>query len=509
MTDTVTTPQADAIRTDAAWLEAHWMPFTGNRQFKRDPRLIVEGKGAYYTDAEGRKIFDGLSGLWCCGLGHGRSEITEAVSRQIAKLDYSPAFQFGHPQSFELANKIKELTPAGLDYVFFTGSGSEAADTSLKMARAYWRAKGKGSKTRLIGREKGYHGVNFGGISVGGIGPNRKLFGQGIEADFLPHTQLAENKFSRGMPEHGAELADRLLDADRAARRLQHRRGDRRAVLRLGRRGGAAEGLPAAPARDLHRARHPADLRRGDHRLRPRRRDDGRRRLRRDAGHHELRQAGHQRRPAAGRRGGATKEIYDTFMAAGGPDYMLEFPHGYTYSAHPVACAAAHRGAGPAGQREDGVGRVRALAPHFESAVHGLKGVRHVADIRNFGLAAGITLAARPGEPARRPFEVAMRCWEKRILRALRRRHDPARAAVHFGAARDRQPGRRAGRGAERDGLNRRRQDSRHEETPAGAANAALARAETKRHRSCMAGAAFFMAAAYPPAAISNCRRRR
>ena len=164
-------------RQDAAWLDAHWMPFTGNRQFKREPRLIVEASGCYYTDAEGRKIFDGLSGLWCTGLGHGRREITEAVSRQIARLDYSPGFQFGHPLSFELANRLKALTPQGLDYVFFTASGSEAADTALKMARAYWRLKGQGGKTRLIGREKGYHGVNYGGISVGGMPANRKLYG--------------------------------------------------------------------------------------------------------------------------------------------------------------------------------------------------------------------------------------------------------------------------------------------------------------------------------------------
>ncbi|MBA3822147.1 MAG: aminotransferase class III-fold pyridoxal phosphate-dependent enzyme, partial [Deltaproteobacteria bacterium] len=154
-------------RTDAAWLDAHWMPFTGNRQFKANPRMVVSAAGAYYTDSEGKQILDGLSGLWCCGLGHARREIVEAVQKQVASLDYAPAFQFGHPQSFALANKLKELTPAGLDYVFFTGSGSESADTSLKMARAYWRAKGQGTKTRLIGREKGYHGVNFGGISVG------------------------------------------------------------------------------------------------------------------------------------------------------------------------------------------------------------------------------------------------------------------------------------------------------------------------------------------------------
>ena len=179
MSFAVTDPTPTApVRTDAAWLDAHWMPYTGNRQFKANPRMIVEGSGAYYTDSEGRKIFDGLSGLWCAGLGHGRREIAEAIGKQAMKLDYAPAFQFGHPLSFELANRVKELTPAGLDYVFFTGSGSESADTSLKMARAYWRAKGQGTKTRLIGREKGYHGVNFGGISVGGLPANRKTFGQ-------------------------------------------------------------------------------------------------------------------------------------------------------------------------------------------------------------------------------------------------------------------------------------------------------------------------------------------
>src|SRR5436190_17221428 len=211
----MTQPDAKKFRTDSAWLDAHWMPFTGNRQFEANPRMIVGAEGAYYLDAQGRKIFDGLSGLWCCGLGHNRREIVEAVQKQVATLDYAPAFQFGHPQSFALANKIKELMPPGLDYVFFTGSGSESADTSLKMARAYWRAKGQGTKTRLIGRERGYHGVNFGGISVGGIVANRKTFGQAIEADHLPHTQLAlhdkSQAFTRGMPKQGAELANELV----------------------------------------------------------------------------------------------------------------------------------------------------------------------------------------------------------------------------------------------------------------------------------------------------------
>jgi beta-alanine--pyruvate transaminase len=242
-----------APRTDADWLAAHWMPFTGNRDFKANPRLMTSAKGCYYRDADGRQIFDGLSGLWCCGLGHGRTEIAEAVGRQAAQLDYSPAFQFGHPLSFELANRIVGFMPEGLNRVFFTGSGSEAADTALKMARAYWRTKGLGTKTRLIGREKGYHGVNFGGISVGGMVGNRKHFGQSVEADHLPHTQLKKNAFSRGMPAQGAELADELLNlialhdaSNIAAVIVEPFSGSAGVVIPAG-------GLPAAPARDLHR----------------------------------------------------------------------------------------------------------------------------------------------------------------------------------------------------------------------------------------------------------------
>jgi beta-alanine--pyruvate transaminase len=400
-----------SIRTDAAWLDAHWMPFTANRQFKADPRMIVSAKGAYYTDADGRRIFDGLSGLWCTGLGHGRAEIVEAVSRQVAQLDYAPAFQFGHPKSFELANKIRALTPDGLDYVFFTGSGSESADTSLKMARAYWRAKGKGTKTRLIGREKGYHGVNFGGISVGGIGANRKLFGQAVDADFLPHTQLAANAFTRGIPETGAELADRLLDLI-----ALHDASNIAAVIVEPFSGAAGVLIP--PKGYLQRLREICTA-------------------------HDILLIFDEVITGFGRAGAMTgaaafgvtpdimnlakqvtngvqplgavvakKDIYDTFMAAGGPEYMLEFPHGYTYSAHPVACAA-----GVATldllEQEGAIERVQALAPYFEAAVHGLIGQRHIVDIRNFGLAAGLTIAALPGEPARRPYEIAMRCWAK------------------------------------------------------------------------------------------------
>jgi beta-alanine--pyruvate transaminase len=410
MTVLTATPAA-TTRLDAAWLEAHWMPFTGNRNFKADPRMVVEAKGAYFTDADGRKVFDGLSGLWCAGLGHGRAEITEAVSKQIAKLDYAPAFQFGHPGSFALANRIKDLTPAGLDYVFFTGSGSEAADTSLKMARAYWRTKGQAGKTRLIGREKGYHGVNFGGISVGGMVGNRKSFGQTIEADHLPHTQLASNAFSRGMPEHGAELADRLLDII-----ALHDASTIAAVIVEPFSGSA--GVVVPPKGYLQRLR---DICTAHHILLIF--DEvitGFGRCGAMTGAEAFgvtpdimniaKQVTNGTQPLGAVV--ANREIYETFMAAGGPEYMVEFPHGYTYSAHPVACAAG-LAALDLLQAEDGVGRVKALAPHFEQAVHSLKGAKHVTDIRNFGLAAGFTIASLPGEPARRPYEIAMACWKK------------------------------------------------------------------------------------------------
>ncbi|WP_225781758.1 aspartate aminotransferase family protein [Xenophilus sp. Marseille-Q4582] len=403
---------SSAVRTDAAWLEAHWMPFTGNRQFKADPRIVVEGKGAYFTDADGRKIFDGLSGLWCTGLGHGRQEISEAVARQIGKLDYSPAFQFGHPLSFELANKVKDLMPQGLDYVFFTDSGSESADTSLKLARAYWRAKGQASKTRLIGREKGYHGVNFGGISVGGIGGNRKTFGQGMEADHLPHTQPAMGSFVRGMPQEGGEaLANRLLDLI-----ALHDASNIAAVIVEPFSGSAGVVIP--PAGYLQRLREICTqnsiLLIFDEVI------TGFGRCGAMTGAEafgvvpDILNFAKQVTNGAQPLGGvvATKEIYDTFMKAGGPEYLVEFPHGYTYSAHPVACAA-----GVAALdlliAEDGPGRVKALAPHFETAVHSLKGSKHVLDIRNYGLAAGLTIDPVPGEPAKRPFEIAMACWKK------------------------------------------------------------------------------------------------
>ncbi|MBN9410959.1 MAG: aspartate aminotransferase family protein [Burkholderiales bacterium] len=391
-------------------LAAHWMPFTGNRQFKADPRIITGAEGVHYIDAGGRRILDGLSGLWTCGLGHGRREIAEAVGRQAATLDYSPGFQFGHPGSFRLAERIVQHMPPGLNHVFFTGSGSEAADTSLKMARAYWRLKGQASKTRFIGRAKGYHGVNYGGISVGGIVGNRKVFGQGVEADHLPHTQLPENAFSRGQPATGAHLADHLLDLI-----ALHDASNIAAVIVEPFSGSA--GVVVPPVGYLQRLREICTqnniLLIFDEVI------TGFGRCGTWTGAEafgvtpDLLNFAKQVTNGVIPMGGvvATSEIHDTFMASGGPDYMVEFAHGYTYSAHPVACAAGLATMDLL-EAENAPQQVRELSAHFEAAVHGLKGAKHVTDIRNYGLAAGITLAAVPGEPARRPFESAMHLWK-------------------------------------------------------------------------------------------------
>lgn len=392
-------------------LEAYWMPYTGNRQYKDNPRMIVGADDKYYIDAEGRRIFDGLSGLWCCGAGHNRPEIAEAVSQQLKQLDYSPAFQFGHPKAFQLANRVVDFMPEGLDHVFFTGSGSESADTSLKIARAYWRKKGMPSKTRLIGRIKGYHGVNFGGISVGGIGANRALFGQAVEADHLAHTVLKENAFTRGMPKTGAELADELLELI-----TLHDASNVAAVIVEPMAGSA--GVIPPPVGYLQRLREICDQ-------------------------HNILLIFDEVITAFGRCGAKTgaeafgvkpdilniakqmtngavpmgavvvrSEIYTTFMEQGGLDYLLELPHGYTYSAHPVACAAG-LAALDLLEQDQLIERSASMAPVFEDALHSLKGSRHVTDIRNYGLAGALTLAAAPGEPLKRPYEVAMKCWEK------------------------------------------------------------------------------------------------
>ncbi|MDN3557175.1 aspartate aminotransferase family protein [Halomonas maura] len=403
-------PQQTAGLT-AEQLDAYWMPYSGNRQFKRDPRIIVGAEGSYYTAADGRRIYDGLCGLWTCGAGHGRPEIAEAVHRQLRQLDYAPAFQYGHPKAFELAHRIRELTPKGLDHVFFTGSGSESADTSLKIARAYWRKKGKPTKTKLIGRSKGYHGVNFGGISLGGIGANRVLFGQGIDADHLPHTLLKENAFTRGMPEHGAERADELLELI-----ALHDASNIAAVIVEPMAGSA--GVIPPPRGYLKRLREICDAH--DILLIFDEVITGFGRMGSMTGAEEfgvvpdIMNVAKQLTNGAVPMGGVIVqgEIYHTFMEQGGPDYMMELPHGYTYSGHPVACAAALASLDVL-ENDRLIDRVREMAPRFEDALHGLKGSRHVSDIRNYGLAGALQIEAYPGEPARRPFEIAMKCWDK------------------------------------------------------------------------------------------------
>ncbi|MYA36964.1 MAG: aspartate aminotransferase family protein [Gammaproteobacteria bacterium] len=399
------------MKLNRAELEAHWMPFSGNRQFKDNPRLLQSAQGVYYFDVDGRRIFDGLSGLWTCGAGHARREIVDAVSRQLAELDYSPGFQYGHPLSFQLANKLVEFMPDGLDHVFFTDSGSETVDTALKIARAWWALKGHSGKTRFIGRHKGYHGVNFGGVAVGGIGFNRKLFGPAVDADHISHTMTEENRFSRGMPESGAHLAEEVLDLI-----VLHDASNIAAVIVEPMSGTA--GVIPPPKGYLNRLREICD-------------------------EHDILLIFDEVITGLGRMGSRTGaeefgvtpdimvlakqitngcipmgaavvrgEIYETFMEHGGPDYMVEFPHGYTYSAHPVACAA-----GIAALDllidDDLVANVRKLSPVLEEEVHDLRGHPLVADIRNYGLAAGVSIAHHPGEPMRRPFEIGLKCLEK------------------------------------------------------------------------------------------------
>jgi beta-alanine--pyruvate transaminase len=392
-------------------LEAHWMPYTGNRQFKDDPRMIVAAEGVHFIDDQGRRVLDGLSGLWCCGAGHNRPEIAEAVHRQMQSLDYAPAFQYGHPGAFELANRVKSLTPDGLDYVFFTNSGSESADTSLKMARAYWRQKGQPSKTKLIGRVKGYHGVNFGGISVGGIGPNRKLFGQAVDADHLSHTLLPDNVFSRGMPSNGWHLAEELNELI-----ALHDASNIAAVIVEPMAGSA--GVIPPPAGYLQRLRDICSandiLLIFDEVITGFGRCGGMTGAEVFGVTPDIMNVAKQLTNGAVPMGAviASEDIYQTFMAQGGPDYMLEFPHGYTYSGHPVACAAG-LAALDLLVKEQLPQRVARLAPYFEESIHQLQGLPHVTDIRNFGFAGALQLQAYEGEPLRRPFEVAMHMWKK------------------------------------------------------------------------------------------------
>ena len=415
--------------SDQLALDAYWMPYTGNRQFKRDPRIIVAAQDVWFTDDRGRRILDGHSGLWTSGLGHGHPEVSKAVAEQIQALDFCPPFQFGHPKAFHLANRLRQLMPGKLDYVFFTNSGSESADTSLKMARAYWRLKGQPAKTRFIGRQKGYHGVNYGGTAVGGIGANRKPFGPSLEVDHLRHTLLPENTFSRGMPAFGIHLADELAELI-----ALHDASTIAAVIVEPMAGSA--GVIPPPVGYLQRLRDLCDA--NDILLIFDEVITGLGRCGANSGAEafgvtpDILNLAKQITNGAVPMGAvvATEEIYETFMANGGPEYALEFAHGYTYSGHPVACAAG-LAALEVLTREALPARVASEAPFWEALLHdNLADKPHVADVRNYGFAGALTLEAYPNEPLRRPFEVAMRMWEKGFL--VRYGGDTIQLAPHF-----------------------------------------------------------------------------
>ena len=415
--------------SDQLSLDAYWMPYTANRQFKRDPRIIVAAHDVWFTDDRGRRILDGHSGLWTSGLGHGHPEISQAVTEQIQTLDFCPPFQFGHPTAFQLADKLRHLMPGDLDYVFFTNSGSESADTSLKMARAYWRLKGQPAKTRFIGRQKGYHGVNYGGTAVGGIGANRKPFGPSLEVDHLRHTLLPDNAFCRGMPASGAHLAEELAELI-----TLHDASTIAAVIVEPMAGSA--GVIPPPVGYLQKLRELCDangiLLIFDEVI------TGLGRCGANTGAEafgvtpDILNLAKQITNGAIPMGAvvATGEIYETFMAHGGPDYALEFAHGYTYSGHPVACAAG-LAALEVLSREKLPAHVAKEAPFWEGLLHdNLADKPHVADVRNYGFAGALTLEPYPGEPMRRPFEVAMRMWEKGFL--VRYGGDTIQLAPHF-----------------------------------------------------------------------------
>lgn len=395
-------------------LDAYWMPFTANRQFKKAPRLLSRAEGMYYWTDDGRQVLDGVAGLWCVNAGHARAKIVQAIQQQAGEMDYAPPFQMGHPKAFELAERLVQLTPKGIDKVFYTNSGSESVETALKMALAYHRVRGEGHRTRLIGRERGYHGVNFGGISVGGMVANRKMFGSLLAGvDHIRHTHdPARNAFTVGQPAHGAELAD---DLERLC--ALHDPSTIAAVIVEPIAGSTGVLIP--PKGYLQRLRELCDK------------------------HgillifdEVITGFGRTGTPFASQRFGVTPDlmtvakgitngcvpmgavfakgsIYDAFM--NGPEHLIEFFHGYTYSAHPLACAAGLATLDT--YAEEGLlTRAAELEGYFAEALHSLKGEPNVIDVRNTGLVGGVELAPITNEPAKRAFGVFLDCWEQGLL---------------------------------------------------------------------------------------------
>lgn len=404
------------MSTNADALAALWLPFTPNRQFKSEPRILARAEGMFYYDPQGRELLDGLAGLWCSLAGHGRKEISSAVAKQIHELDFAPTFQFAHPSVIELAGRLAAMAPANLDHVFFCNSGSEAADTALKIALAYWRAKGQAQRTRLVGRVRGYHGTNFGGMSVGGIANNRKAFGTMLgNVDHLPTTyDRAKQSFTKGDPEYGAHFADALEE-------LVMLHGDTIAAVIVEPMAGSTGVLPP-PKGYLKRLRELCDK-------------------------HGLLLIFDEVITMFGRMGGATaaerygvtpdmitfakgvtngaipmggviasKTIYDAF--AQGNDWQIELFHGYTYSGHPVAAAAALATL-DIYRDENLFERGKLIEQWLQDAVHKLKGAPFVADIRNSGAAAAIDIEPAPGAPGKRGHEAIRRAFfeENIVLR--------------------------------------------------------------------------------------------
>jgi beta-alanine--pyruvate transaminase len=395
-------------------MSALWMPFTANRQFKQAPRLFAKAEGMYYWTPEGRQVLDGFAGLWCVNAGHARPRIVKAIAEQAAEMDYAPPFQMGHPKAFELAEKVVRLTPQGLNRVLFVNSGSEAVETALKIALAYHRIRGEAARTRLIGRERGYHGVNFGGTAVGGMVANRKMFGNLVTGvDHLRHTHdLSRNAFSTGMPAHGAELAD---DLERLV--ALHDASTIAAVIVEPVAGSTGVLLP--PQGYLQRLRDICD-RHGILLIFD----------------EVITGFGRTGQPFAAQTFGVTpdimtvakgitngcvpmgavlvrQDIHDTFMQ--GPEGAVELFHGYTYSNHPLACAAAL--ATLETYAEEGLlTRAAEMQSYFSQALHSLRGLPHVIDIRAIGLIGAVELQTRPGVPGKRAFEVFLDCFEQGVL---------------------------------------------------------------------------------------------
>ena len=398
-------------------LENFWMPFTANRQFKQTPRLLESAKGMYYRDVDGNQVLDGTAGLWCVNAGHGRAEITEAVARQLEKLDYAPSFQMGHPIAFEFAERLAGIAPGGaaakLDRVFFACSGSEAVDTALKIAIAYQRAIGQGTRTRLIGRERGYHGVGFGGISVGGLVNNRRVFPLLPGADHLSHTHnLAKNAFSQQLPEHGAELADDL-------EKLVALHGAETIAAVIVEPVACSTGVLLPPKGYLERLR--AITKKYGILLIFDEVITGFGRLGTPFAVDYFGVVPDMVTTAKGLTNGAipmgavfaARAVHDALMQ--GPVEQIELFHGYTYSGHPSACAA-----GLATldiyKRENLLTRGASLARDWRDMIHGLKGLPNVIDIRTIGLIAGIELQSRPGAPGTRGYDAFVKCFADGLL---------------------------------------------------------------------------------------------